>query len=215
MTTIENSTFIDNMNWRYATKKFNAEKKLSEAELEILTEAIRLSPSSYGLQPYKVFVITDPELRAELQKASFMQPQITDASQLIVFANQLNFGSEEIQSYIENIADTRKMDIKNLDGFSQMMNNQVNSLPEDVKNNWTAKQAYIALGNLLAAAANLHIDACPMEGFDAAKYNEILNLKSENLNACLVAAIGYRDADDETQHYTKVRKSKQELFINL
>ncbi|UOK41402.1 MULTISPECIES: NAD(P)H-dependent oxidoreductase [Flavobacterium] len=209
------SNFIKHQNWRYATKKFDASKKISEHDLEILKEAIRLSSSSYGLQPYKVIIVENPELRAKIQPVAWGQTQITEASHLFVFANMVNLGEKEIDKYIANIAETRGIPAENLEGYGDFMKSKIISLPENVKNNWTSKQTYLALGNLLNAAAELQIDATPMEGFEAEKVNEILGLDALGLNASLIATVGYRHEEDATQHNVKVRKSKKELFINL
>lgn len=209
------SNFIKHQNWRYATKKFDAAKKISDHDLEILKEAIRLSSSSYGLQPYKVIIVENPELRAQIQPAAWGQSQIVDASHLFVFANITNLGDTEIDNYIANIAETRGIPAENISGYGDFMKSKIVALPDDTKNNWTAKQTYLALGNLLNAAAELQIDATPMEGFEPEKVNEILGLNKLGLNASLIATVGYRHEEDATQHHVKVRKSKQELFINL
>ncbi|GAA4767815.1 MULTISPECIES: NAD(P)H-dependent oxidoreductase [Flavobacterium] len=209
------SKFIESQNWRYATKKFDANKKISDSDLEILKEAIRLSSSSYGLQPYKVLIVENPELRAQLQPAAWGQSQIVDASHLFIFANMVNVGEKEIDTYLNNIAETRGIPVENIAGYGDFMKSKIASLPEDVKNTWTAKQTYLALGNLLNAAAELQIDATPMEGFEPEKVNEILGLNALGLNATLIATVGYRHEEDANQHVKKVRKSKEELFIKL
>ncbi|MCX2679699.1 NAD(P)H-dependent oxidoreductase [Galbibacter sp. EGI 63066] len=209
------STYNENLNWRYATKKFDATKKVSDQDIETLKEAIQLSASSYGLQPYKVLVISDPEIKEKLKPAAWNQPQITDASHIVIFANINNFGEVDIDHYIKNVSETRGLELEALQGYSDLMKNSINPLPEDSRNAWTAKQTYIALGNLLSAAADLKIDTCPMEGFDAAQLAEILGLNEKNLTPSVIATIGYRSEEDETQHYKKVRKPKDELFITL
>lgn len=207
--------FIKDANWRYATKKFDATKKISLEDLASLKEAIRLTASSYGLQPYKVLIVENPDLRAQLQPVSWGQSQIVDASHLLVFANIINFGEKEIDATINNMATTRSLPLEALQGYGDFMKSKLVSLPEDVKNTWTSKQTYLALGNLLNAAAELKIDVTPMEGFEPEKYNEILGLEKLGLNASLVATIGYRHEEDATQHYAKVRKSEEELFVTI
>lgn len=209
------STLLENLNWRYATKKFDATKKISEADLNTLKEAVRLAASSYGLQPYKVVIVENPELREQLKAAAYGQTQITDASQLFIFANDLNAGPESVATYIKNISETRGVPTEALGGFADMMNGVISNLSQDAKNIWTAKQTYIALGTLLAAAAELKIDATPMEGFNAAAFNEILGFDKLGLNAAVIATVGYRHDEDDAQHYKKVRKSHEELFITL
>jgi len=209
------SNFIKDANWRYATKKFDTTKKVSKEDLETLKEAIRLSASSYGLQPYKVLIIENPDIRAKLQPAAWGQSQIVDASQVIVFANITNIGDTEIDASLANTAETRGLSTEALKGYGDFMKSKIIGLPEDVRNIWTSKQTYLALGNLLNAAAELKIDVTPMEGFEPEKVNEILGLPKLGLNASLLATIGYRHEEDATQHYAKVRKSNEELFINL
>ncbi|MEN9876621.1 MAG: hypothetical protein RLZZ529_1618 [Bacteroidota bacterium] len=209
------STFLENQNWRYATKKFDATKKISAADLAFLKEAIRLSTSSYGLQPYKVFIVENPELRAKLVAASYGQAQVADASHLLVFANELNFGAAGIDQFASTICKTRELPLEAIQGYVDYMKGNITGLPEEVRNIWTSKQTYLALGNLLNAAAELKIDVTPMEGFIPAQVNEILGLDKLGLHASLLAPIGYRHEEDATQHYKKVRKSNDELFITL
>ena len=207
--------FIENQKWRYATKKFDASKKVSASDLETLKEAIQLSTSSYGLQLYKVFIIENPEVRSQLQPASWGQSQIIEASHLFVFANIVDVQDQHIDAYVQNFANTRALTVEDLKGYSDFMKSKIVPLPVEQKAVWTSKQTYLALGNLLNAAAELKIDVTPMEGFEPEKYNEILGLNALGLNASLVAAVGYRHEEDATQHYVKVRKPKQELFITI
>ncbi|TRW97973.1 NAD(P)H-dependent oxidoreductase [Flavobacterium gawalongense] len=209
------NTFLENQNWRYATKKFDVSKKITTEDLNILKEAIRLSSSSYGLQPYKVIIVENPELRAQLQPSAWGQSQIVEASHLIIFANETNVDDTTIDSYLKNISDTRNTPIEALSGYGDFMKSKISTLDHDVKSIWTAKQTYLALGNLLNAAAELKIDATPMEGFVPAQVNEILGLDKLGLNATLIATLGYRHEEDATQHYKKVRKSNEDLFITL
>lgn len=206
------SNVLEHRTWRYATKKFDAYKKVSEKDLQTLLEATRLSASSYGLQPYHVLVISDPKVKEELKPASWGQSQITDASHIIVFANAPDFGEELVDDYLTNVSETRSIPEEDLKGYADFMKSKLMDLPAESKSNWTSRQAYIAFGNLMQAAAELKIDTCPMEGFESDKYNEILELNGKNLNAAVVLAVGYRSEDDETQHLPKVRKSKEELF---
>jgi nitroreductase len=207
--------FIENQNWRYATKKFDTTKKVSNEDLETLKEAIRLSTSSYGLQPYKIFIIENKEIRAKLQPVSWGQAQITEASHLFVFANEVDIQNKHIESLITNMAKTRGLEEENLLGYADFMKSKIISLDNGMKSVWTSKQTYLALGNLINAAAELKIDVTPMEGFESEKYNEILDLSKQGLNASLVATIGYRHEEDATQHYAKVRKSNNELFTTI
>ncbi|MEB8347281.1 NAD(P)H-dependent oxidoreductase [Flavobacteriaceae bacterium KMM 6898] len=209
------STYIDSLNWRYATKKFDARKKVSSEDLDSLLEATTLSASSYGLQPYKILVVEDAEIRSKLRPAAWDQSQITDASHLIVLASQNSFGAELVEDYVDNVSETRGIQAEGLKGYADFMISKLMPLSEDAKAVWTAKQTYIALGNLLSAAAINKIDACPMEGFDAAQFNDILGLTGQGLNTAVLVAVGYRSEEDETQHYKKVRKSKENLITHI
>jgi nitroreductase len=209
------SDFITNQQWRYATKKFDATKKVSEGDLDTLKQAMQLSASSYGLQPYKIFIIENPETRAQLQPACWGQSQIVDASHLIVIANILNFGDAHIDGYIQNLAETRGITVESVKGYADFMKMKINELPVESRNQWTARQTYLVLGNLMNAAAELKIDVTPMEGFEPEKVNAILGLNEKGLNAALVATIGYRHEEDATQHYAKVRKPITELFETI
>ena len=209
------NTFLENQNWRYATKKFDSTKKISTEDFNSLKEAIRLSSSSYGMQPYKIIMVENPEVRAQLQPAAWGQSQIVDASHLLVFANITNFGNEDIDSVLNVFTSERGLPENALDGYGGFIKSKIATLSEEVKNVWTSKQTYLALGNLLNAAAELKIDVTPMEGFDPTAVNEILGLEKLGLNASLLATIGYRHEEDETQHYKKVRKSNEDLYITL
>ncbi len=206
------STYLDNLQWRYATKKFDSSKKLSREQLDELLSALRLSASSYGLQPYKFIVITDPDTRAKLREAAWDQSQITDASHLVVFAARKALDMAYVDHYLTMIAKERGMEIDQLKGFKDMLASPIQHMtPEDMEA-WNKKQAYIALGFLLSAAAQMHVDACPMEGFDAARFDEILDLPKDGLTTAVICPLGFRAADDSAAQYKKVRFPKEELF---
>lgn len=202
---------LNKLEWRYAVKKFDPAKKLSAAQLEKLIAATRLSASSYGLQPYKILIIENPAVREQLKSASNNQPQITDASQLVVFARYTDLNESHVDDYMNNIAATRNIAPEQLAGFSGVMKGKVSMLGAEGTGIWSAKQAYLALGTLLTAAAMENVDACPMEGFDAARYDEILGLKDKGLTTVVIAGIGFRAEDDAMQHAKKVRKPIAEL----
>ncbi|WP_445721786.1 NAD(P)H-dependent oxidoreductase [Flavobacterium sp.] len=209
------STFLESQNWRYATKKFDNTKKITNDDLENLKEAIRLSTSSYGLQPYQVLIIENPEVRAQLQPASWGQTQIVDASHLFVFANIVDIQENHIDDYLNNMAKTRNLKLEDLKGYSDFMKSKIIPLPKESKAIWASKQTYLAIANLMNAAADLKIDVTPMEGFEPEKYNDILGLNELGLNASLVATVGYRHEEDATQHFPKVRKPNEELFKTI
>lgn len=203
---------ITNLEWRYATKKFNSSKKVSSENLDQIKKAIQLSASSYGLQLYKVLIIENSEIREKLKPASFGQNQITDASHLVIFCNYSVVTEEHIDEYFTLKSETEKVPISDFKGYSDFIKADVLNKSTIEKHRWSSNQTYLALGNLLNACAELKIDSCPMEGFEAEKYNKILSLDEHGLNASVIATIGYRSDDDTTQGAKKVRKSFTNLF---
>ena len=206
---------IDTLNWRYATKRYDPTRKISDDDIETLKEAVKLSVSSMGLQPYRIIIVENPELREQLKAVAFNQSAITEASHLFIFANETNISQTQIDAYLKNIAETRGITLESLSGFGKSMNGFVSGMSDEDNENWTRHQAYIAMSSLINAAAFLKIDATPMEGFDRKKFNEILKLDEMGLNTAVIATIGYRHKEDAAQHLKKVRKSNAELFINL
>jgi len=209
--------YIDSLNWRYATKKYDASKKVSSEDLETLKEAVRLSVSSVGLQPYKIFVVESQEMRDKLKVAAGGNNQniIAESSAVFVFANELNVGDQQVEAYINNISQIRGVAKESVKGFGDYISGFLGSLTEEQKNIWTAKQSYIALSTLINAAALLKIDTTAMEGFNAEEFNTILGLDELGLNAAVIAAVGYRHEEDAMQHAVKVRKPKDQLFVTL
>ena len=209
------NNYIESLNWRYATKKFDSNRMIPEEDIQILLDATRLSASSFGLQPYHVFVVTNKELRTQLKTASWGQSQVTDSSHVLVFANKTSFGAELIDNYLKDVSETREIPMEGLQGYGDFMKSKLVDLPDADKESWAAKQTYLAVGNLLSAAGALQIDTCPMEGFEAETYNELLGLNKKGLTATVVVPPGYRSEEDETQHYKKVRQSKETLFTHI
>ncbi|MFD0795259.1 NAD(P)H-dependent oxidoreductase [Mucilaginibacter litoreus] len=208
-------TLVDKLNWRYATKKFDSTKKIDTDKLHYILNAVQLAPSSIGLQHYRVIVVENAEVRAQLKEAAYGQSQITDSSQLIVFAAETNINEEFGKKYIDNVAAVRGVPRETLAGFESMVLGAINGRTPEQLTVWAQKQAYIALGILVSAAAEQDVDICPMEGFDAEKFNEILGLTKQGLTATVIAAIGYRAEDDPYSKLVKVRRPKEELFIHI
>lgn len=207
--------YIDSLNWRYATKKYDPDRKVSNEDIEMLKEAVRLSVSSMGLQPYRILIIENPEVKAKLKPAANNQAGITDASHLFVFAAETNVGEEHIGTYIENISKVRETPKDTLKPFENMMNAYMKSQSDEAKSIWVAKQSYIALSSLINAAALLKVDATPMEGFNTAAFDEILGLPNLGLTTVVIATVGHRHSEDPFQHFKKVRKPHEELFITI
>jgi nitroreductase len=216
MATVSPQSVLEQLRWRYATKKFDATRKIAPDVWRSIEEAIVLAPSGYGLQPWKFIVIDTPALRAKLREASFNQPQITDASHMVVFCRRAAVDDAHIDRYIEQIARTRGVSAESLAGFRGAMSGSMKATaakPDAAMDSYTRSQTYIALGFGLAAAAMVGVDACPMEGFNAAQYDEILGLKDQNLKASVVGAFGYRMHDDavDPSRAAKVRFAHNEV----
>ena len=203
---------LDYYNWRYATKKFNPKKNLAESDLELIKEAIRLAPSSYGLQLFKVIIVKDEKLKSKLKSASFNQSQILDASHLFVFCNYTKVFEQDIDLYIDTKSKIQKQPINELQGYGEFLKKNLLNKNTSETSIWTTNQVYIALAHLMTACATLQIDSCPIEGFDIKKYNEILELDERHMNAAVVAPVGYRSNSDNSQNDKKVRKSSGILF---
>lgn len=213
--TTRNMNIIEKLNWRYATKHFDPTKKLTEEQLNLVLEATNLAPSSFGLQPFSIVVIEDQELRKHLLGASHNQPQTVDASHLVLFAANTNLSDKDVDAFIRRISDTRNVSVESLAEYEALMKNSIHSLPAEAILSWATKQTYIALGQLMVTCAVEGIDTCPMEGFDKKAFDELLGLPARNLTSVVMAAVGFRSADDKYQHLTKVRKSLDELVIKL
>lgn len=204
---------INSLNWRYATKAYDTNKKLTVEQVDTLIESVRLSPSSFGLQPYKLIHVKNTETREKLKAVAWGQTQITDSSDLFVFAVPTNLNDSHVDTFIAETAKIRNIPLETLQEYSSIIKGSVNSRDEAGKINWSAKQAYIALGILLTAAADMEIDATPMEGFDNAQFDEILGLKESNLTSVVVCATGHRSEADTYASLAKVRVNKENLVI--
>jgi len=203
---------IEDLNWRYATKRFNPNEKLTDEQLNTVKESIRLSASSYGLQAYKVLQIDDPEIRHDLMVASFGQQPVADAGHFFVFCAYTKVDEADVHKYMELIATTRGTAKDDLNPFANGIIGSIKNKTQEQIIAWTSKQTYIALGQLLHTCASMRVDALPMEGFDPMRYDEILNLKASNLTATLACAVGFRHEDDIAQFRKKVRKSQEDIF---
>ena len=208
-------SLTEKLQWRAAIKQFDKNKKLTAEQLDSLLTAIQLAPSSLGLQGYKVIVVEDEATRAKLREAAHGQAQLTDASHVIVFAAETNVDEAFGKNYIDLVAKTRGIGREHLAGFEGMVLGAINGQPADQKLIWLHKQAYIALGVLLTAAAEHGIDATPIEGFDNAKFDEILGLKEKGLTSTVIAPVGFRSEEDGYSKMAKVRRPKEELFIHV
>jgi nitroreductase len=206
---------IEALNWRYATKKMN-EQTVPIEKLENILEAIRLSASSFGLQPYTIFVVADSELKRQIQPIALNQSQIIDCTYLLVFAAWKEVTERHVRDYINNIAATRNLELSALADFEKMLLDFIQKTPKREHFIWAARQAYIALGTGLIAAATEQIDATPMEGFSPSDLDKLLGLEAKGMGSVALMALGYRDAaKDYLANATKVRRPANELFIRL
>ncbi|SFE61916.1 Nitroreductase [Chitinophaga sp. CF118] len=205
---------IEHLNWRYATKKFDPVKKIPPEALEQLKDVIQLSASSYGLQWYKVLIIENQRIKEELFSYA-NQHQILDCSHLFVICNYTSFTNDDVDGFITRLADTLQVSRSTVVEYGDFIKNELTGKSPAERTSWLKSQTYIALANLIAGAAELKIDACPMEGFQAGKFNEILGLNEQGLNACVIAAIGYRHSDDPASARKKFRRPKEELFVQI
>ena len=206
-----NDELLASLKWRYATKVFDKSRRIPEETWSTLLESLLLTPTSYGLQPYRFVVVEDPALRARLREISWNQAQVTDADRYLVLLSAAPFTAEHVDRNIARMATVRGISIDALSEFRTMVvKNVVEGLEEPARNAWAAKQTYIALGNLMTAAAVLGVDACPLEGFDHAGYDRILGLVGYRTQSAI--ALGYRGAGDKYADRPKVRFPAEELI---
>jgi nitroreductase len=202
--------------WRYATKQFDASKTIPTPVWQALEDSLILSPSSYGLQPWQFFVVTNPDLRAKLRPHSWNQSQITDASHLVVFAIPENVDVPYMEKYLARIAEVRGIALESLGFYRDMMMADVIAGPRQAwVREWAARQVYIALGNFMTSAALVGVDTCPLEGIDPREYDAILDLPAKGYNTIVACAAGYRSADDKYASLPKVRFEKSDLVRHL
>ncbi|MBA4119676.1 MAG: NAD(P)H-dependent oxidoreductase [Isosphaera sp.] len=216
MHTITEQALIGQLNWRYATKKFDPARKIPEATFQALMQAARLAPSSYGLQPYAVVIVTDGALRQALRPHSWNQSQVTDASHFMVFAVRTELDQAWVDHTMRVMASARGVERASLAPWEGMVSGFVKGFTsEAAKHEWSAKQLYMAGGVLLTAAALLGVDACPLEGIDPAKYDQVLGLEARRLHALFAVALGYRAADDKHARAAKARLPEGDMFVRL
>jgi nitroreductase len=203
------------LKWRYATKKFDATKEMSSEDLDYILAAGNLAATSYGLQPFKIVVVTDEEKKKALVPVAYNQEQVGENSALIVLAAATNVDATYITEYTNRTESERGLPAGTLDGFKDMMVGHLTSLTEADRLVWAQKQAYIALGSMMIAASEKGIDNAPMEGFDPGAFNGILGLTEHNLHATVIMAVGYRSEEDQTSQYKKIRKDIKDIVVRM
>ena len=216
MKPVSNVTVLQQLGWRYATKKFDPTRKIVSEDWKTLEQALLLTPSSYGLQPWKFIIITDPSKRAELRPFTWNQPQVTDCSHYVVFTIRKNIDLGHVQKLIDRTSEVRQIPATSIETYKQMMLSDVVHGPRSLQaNEWAARQVYIALGNFMTSAAMLGIDTCPIEGFEPAKYDQALGLAHKGLAAAVCCAAGYRAEDDKNAPMTKVRFKAEDVIERI
>jgi len=206
---------LTNLKWRYATKRMNGQKVPAE-KLENILEAIQLSPTSIGMQPFTVLVVEDADLRAKIAPAIYNQPQITEGSHVLIFAAWKEYSNENVDKYINHIATLRRIPAESLEGMRNMITGAISGKTPEQLLLWNQKQAYIALGTGLVAAAEEQVDATPMEGFDPDALDVAIGLNEKGLRSTVILVLGYRDTEkDYLSGAAKVRRVKDELFVRL
>ena len=207
---------IESLKWRYATKKFNSEKKINNKNWECLEQALILSPSSYGLQPWKFLIVQNTEIKEKLKVASWNQSQVVDCSHMVVFAIKEKMDEAHIDRFISQTAKIRKIDVASLEGYKKVIAGDLVTGPRgQVITEWAARQAYIALGNFMTAAAVIGVDTCPLEGINPLKYDEILGLTGTGWKVVVACAAGHRSDEDKYAAAEKVRFDASDIIVHI
>jgi nitroreductase len=214
MPTVPPETVVEQLRWRYATKKFDPTRTIPPDTWAALEQALVLTPSSYGLQPWRFFVVTDPAVKALLPAHSWGQRQPQDCSHMVVLALKTDLGEADIDRYLSRIGEVRGQTVESLAGFKRVMMGSLRDPALEV-NEWAARQVYIALGQFMACAAVLGVDTCPMEGIDPGKYDEVLAIADQGYRTVVGCASGYRAADDRYAQTPKVRFKTEDVVQRI
>ena len=204
---------LQQLQWRYATKKFDPSKIIPEPTWQVLEQSLVLAPSSFGLQPWKFLVVRNPDLRRQIVDFSWGQTQVVDASHLVVFAAKVKTDAADVDRYIARMAEVQQTPVENLQGFANMVRGFLDKPPYPLDlHEWAKRQTYIALGQFMTAAALLGVDTCPMEGFAPAKVDELLGLAGGEYASVVMCPAGYRAEDDKSAARPKVRYPLEEVI---
>lgn len=206
---------VNALRWRYATKQFDASRKIPADVWDALEESLVLTPSSFGLQPWKFLVVEDPAVRAQLLPESWNQSQVTDASHFVVLAARTDLGKADIDTWISRMAEVQGTAVESLDPLKGMIAGFAERMSVEDRHAWNARQVYIALGQLMTGAALLGIDTCPMEGISAAAYDRVLGLENSGYATAVACALGYRSAEDKYAGAPKARFARSAVIEHV
>lgn len=203
------------LRWRYATKQFDASRKIPQETWDAIEESLVLTPSSFGLQPWKFLVVNDPAVRAKLQPESWNQPQVTEASHFVVLAARTDLAESDIDAWITRMSEAQAKTPEAVAPLKGMISGFAETMSQDARHAWNIRQVYVALGQLMASAAVLGIDACPMEGISAAAYDRLLGLENSGYGTVVACALGYRSAEDKYATTPKARFAREKVILHV
>lgn len=209
------TSVLNALQWRYATKQFDSARKIDAETWNAIEESLILTPSSFGLQPWKFIVVADPAIRSELRAASWNQPQVTDASHLVVLTTRTDLTQNDIDAWINRMAEVQGCPAENFAPLAGMISGFSSSMSSDARRAWNSRQVYIALGQLMTTAAMLNIDTCPLEGIDPAAYDRALGLENSGYATVVACALGYRDTTDKYASTLKARFDRSRVIEHI
>ena len=212
---VTTENLLSALRWRYATKKFDPIRKIPGETWDAIEESLVLTPSSFGLQPWKFMMIADPAVRAALTGVSWNQPQVNDASHYVVLTARTDLNSPDIDAWMERMTEVQGTSLESVAPLKGMIEGFASSMSQEARQGWNIRQAYIALGQLMTSAAMLGIDACPMEGISAVDYDRILGLEGSGYATVVACALGYRAADDKYAAAPKARFEKSRVIARV
>jgi nitroreductase len=213
--TLPPDQLIAALRWRYATKQFDVSRKIPASIWDAIEESLVLTPSSFGLQPWKFFVVQSPALRAKLLSESWNQPQVTDASHFVVLTARTDLSTADIDAWISRMAEVQKKSSEDVAPLKGMIAGFAERMSADDRAAWNTRQIYIALGQLMTTAAVLGVDACPMEGISASAYDRVLGLEGSGYATVVACALGYRAADDKYAATPKARFDREQVIQHI
>jgi nitroreductase len=202
------------LRWRYATKQFDASRRIPDETWDAIEDSLVLTPSSFGLQPWKFIVVRDAALRAKLLADSWNQPQVTEASHFVVLAARVDLAAADVEAWVSRLAEVQGKPVESLAQLKGMIRGFAEKMSDEERHAWNVRQVYIALGQLMAAAAMLGVDACPMEGISPSGYDRVLGLENSGYATAVACALGYRSPEDKYADMAKARFAKERVVVS-